>query len=66
MRDLPVANMAPSRTFPLDSDPPSQADTPMSDVNDDSLTRIPVDAPDTAMVVRFINLSHIFHAGYIV
>lgn len=45
--------MAPSRTLVPESDPPSQADTPMTDAIDEPVARIPVDAADTPMAVRF-------------
>ncbi|KAL1852711.1 chromatin remodeling complex Adenosinetriphosphatase [Paecilomyces lecythidis] len=41
--------MAPARSSVPDSDPTSQADTPMSDANDEVVTSIPVDKPDANM-----------------
>ncbi|KKA21601.1 SNF2 family helicase/ATPase [Rasamsonia emersonii CBS 393.64] len=41
--------MAPSRTVAPESNPPSQADTPMTDANAEPATSIPVDAADTSM-----------------
>ncbi|KAJ9201463.1 hypothetical protein DTO166G4_5660 [Paecilomyces variotii] len=41
--------MAPARSSIPDSDPTSQADTPMSDANEEAVTSIPVDKPDANM-----------------
>ncbi|KAJ9292882.1 hypothetical protein DTO271G3_8329 [Paecilomyces variotii] len=41
--------MAPARSSVPDSDPTSQADTPMSDANEEAVTSIPVDKPDANM-----------------
>ncbi|GAD95603.1 SNF2 family helicase/ATPase, putative [Paecilomyces variotii No. 5] len=41
--------MAPGRSSVPDSDPTSQADTPMSDANEEVVTSIPVDKPDANM-----------------
>lgn len=46
--------MAPARSSVPDSDPTSQADTPMSDANDEVVTSIPVDKPDANMTVSII------------
>ena len=44
--------MAPSlQPIALESDPPSQADTPMTDANDELVTRIPVDGVDAPITV---------------
>lgn len=40
--------MAPAVT----SDPVSQADTPMTDTNDDTMPSVPVDSADAQMTVR--------------
>lgn len=41
--------MAPT----LASDPVSQADTPMTDVNDDTVPSVPVDSADAPMTVCY-------------
>jgi hypothetical protein len=45
--------MAPAIT----SDPVSQADTPMTDMNDDTVPSVPVDSADAPMTVRNISFS---------
>jgi SWI/SNF-related matrix-associated actin-dependent regulator of chromatin subfamily A member 5 len=44
--------MAPSQV--LNSDTPSQADTPMTDANEDAVTSVPVDNVDAPMTVSLI------------
>ena len=39
-----------------DSDTPSQADTPMTDANEEPVTSVPVDNADALMTVRDIQL----------
>jgi SWI/SNF-related matrix-associated actin-dependent regulator of chromatin subfamily A member 5 len=45
--------MAPSQV--LNSDTPSQADTPMTDTNEDAVTSVPVDNVDAQMTVSLIS-----------
>lgn len=49
---------APSKSLDPQSDAPSQADTPMTDANEEAVTSVPVDSTDAQMTVSDVeNLS---------
>lgn len=59
--------VAPSKTLDPQSDAPSQADTPMTDANEE-VTPVPVDSTDAQMTVsgvEFTALLHLFQAARI-
>lgn len=50
--------MAVSQSLAPNSDPPSQADTPMTDANEEQVTSVPVDSADAQMTVGYMPFSH--------
>ena len=52
--------VAPSKTLDPQSDAPSQADTPMTDANEE-VTSVPVDSTDAQMTGRGVEFTALLH-----
>lgn len=53
--------VAPSKSQDPHSDTPSQADTPMTDANEEAVTSVPVDSTDAQMTVSDVETPALSH-----
>lgn len=53
--------VAPSKSQDPQSDTPSQADTPMTDANEEAFTSVPVDSTDAQMTVSDVETPALSH-----
>lgn len=53
--------VAPSKSQDPQSDTPSQADTPMTDANEEAVTSVPVDSTDAQMTVSDVETPALSH-----